>query len=253
MKLTKDNLHLLEPIICAGFAGSATRVTVWFLEGLGIDMDPKSWEGSSTHFDEFAKHQFFHYTKNIGEIKKHYVSHFNKMVGIFIEHMAEHPSIFSKKLWGCKSPRALTLIKFFDTIMPNYKFIHVIRNGMNLKDKWRIQYVRSWYFWMPPLYSWKDEDAYSLHKKFMYIWCKVNLEVMNYGTTYMKDRYMILRCEDMATKKEQTIDKLQKFVGSSVPFNEEAIRYRDSDRMMRTRDLDIPMFAFDILEKFGYL
>jgi hypothetical protein len=254
MELTKDNLHLLKPIIIGGLAGSATRVAVWYLESLGIDMETKEREGSSTHFDEFAKHNFLNYTRNIDNIASHYVSHFNRMVKIFIEHMSEHPSVFREGLWGCKSPRALTLIKFFDTIMPNYKFIHVIRNGINLKDQWRKEYVRSWFYWMPPLYSWKDEDAYSLHKKFMYIWCKVNLEVMNYGITYMKDRYLLLRCEDMATKKNETIAKLRKFTDSSAPFDETTnIQYMNPDRMMKKRDLDIPMFAFDILEKFGYL
>lgn len=103
--------------------------------------------------------------------------------------------------WGWKNPNAHVFIEHLAEAFPGMRYVHVIRNGLDLVDKPKVtRQVRDWgpVFGVEPPQGRDDpapEDA-------LQYWIRANRRVLESGPALFGDRLIVLRyesaCEDPA-------------------------------------------------------
>ena len=119
------------------------------------------------------------------------------------------------KGWGFKEPNSHLLIDKFRSFMDKPKYIHVIRNGLDMafsKNK-------------KQLYNWGDlfEVNTFLNKErvpsFEY-WKKANSRAINLGENLYSKDFLLVKFEDICSKPKKEGEKIANFLGLDIDKND---------------------------------
>ena len=118
---------------------------------------------------------------------------------------------FRKRPWGFKNPRCMLILPVLHELFPGLKFVHVIRDGRDIS------------LGNPFVSSNRYVDAYlEVHErslppeqKMMLFWGRSNERAMEYGTSVLRDRYVLMRWEDLCRNPLAASESLIRFAGGS--------------------------------------
>lgn len=178
------------PILVSGMENSGTRVAVWYLQSLGIDMgEPLYPEMSWVPFDGFVRKYLYQY----------YGGNIEKLPSILESRIYEHSR--NSEPWGFKSARAIYMIEFFLEVIPKLKFIHVIRDGRDISDKF-IDIAIQDGFEIGVIHKEERKLFSNKYDLYLYFWGIINRIAKKLFLQY-PDRYLLLKLEDMVSPKEK--------------------------------------------------
>jgi len=201
------------PVLVSGMENSGTRVAVWYLQSLGIDMGEDLFQEMSWKpIDSWVRKNLFLYFAQ--EIPDKLME--ERLFGNLLTHSMK------TKFWGFKSPRSIYLHKFLKERIPSLKFIHIIRDGRDVSDKFVNMAIEDASA-MGLLPSKSSNSFLNIYDKYLYIWGKINEAVAKYFAG-SKD-YILLRLEDMVNPntKKQSMTRVMKLVESDfVPDREKS-------------------------------
>ena len=156
--------------------------------------------------------------------------------------------------WGWKNPRSLWLIPFLTERFPELKFIHMIRDARDMMLSENIYFLRQNGQWLLGPDWWRNPEAAQLE-----LWRASNKRALEFAQQYLKDRYLLVRYEDLCQKPAETVSAVTTFLGSpeiNIGPLIEGIRDRGNIGRWR-RDQAAKMIELDRgaqaeLKRFGY-
>jgi hypothetical protein len=227
------------PIVIGGVGGSGTRLVAQCLKEagfyIGSDLNIANdnlWftllfkrieilDSSDSEFDELVDIFFKAMTgsgrftqaqidiiKNLASLDRdqHPAKWLHKRANTLL---SEQHSIESNTRWGWKEPNSHVVIDRLRRTIPNMKYIHVIRNGLDMAHStnqsqlkfWGKHFIGSDYH-ISPFYSLK-------------YWCVVHQRVLEIGNSIGTD-FFLLNYDDFTIYPEKGIRELLQFLGLDV-------------------------------------
>jgi len=219
----------LSPIVVGGLAGSGTRVPVMYLTVLGVEMN----QGDSPHWDcpPISK-RIWGWVKNHDTLKSELAECFSEM--------------HTNGIWGWKNPPNILVMKQLWQVMPQMKFIHVIRDGRDIKSGHMLNWLHHITGENPQNENW--------FLTYMKTWCDVNVMAQMRGEG-MGQNYLMLRLEDIVPRSGDVLKRLADFAGVELEIKNRVIweGIMESPNLgKRKSGLTVPDRLGTCLGKFGY-
>ncbi len=256
-----------SPIIIGGQGGSCTRVVamllkdsgkIHFLESSADTIDSLSLRESRLCKDEDLIQDLIEYTQSlnyeIDHIPRSIRDRIEGKMDIF-QRLVNDELIekLSNELWSWKEPKTIFYLPFFMKLYPNFKFIHVLRDGRGIRSL-HIQgkpEIYNSYFHQNLKFKSKIIDR----EKFESLWAHMNLDIYDWCTKNLGDNYYQIRVEDLLNndKKEDEIIKLYDFVDIRV---DPSTIHRIIDQFRPMRKFNKTKLKEDVLKAmkiFGYV
>lgn len=124
-------------------------------------------------------------------------------------HHYLHSNPPSQTRWGWKEPNSHFLLPYLDQRIKGFKYIHVMRHGLDMAaSNNQNQLV----YWGPKLLDLRVERqnvAQSLS-----FWCKTHQRVIDFGRD-MKERFYLLNFDEFCLSPEEELPKLMGFLGNT--------------------------------------
>jgi hypothetical protein len=118
----------------------------------------------------------------------------------------------SDRPWAVKNPRSLLMLPYWHQKFPRFRFIHVIRNGLDMaysKDKNQPEMFQDSMLTA-------EELEFPLPLRAIAYWRTVNLAAADYGAAMLGSSYYLLRFEDLCYEPKSAIEKLAAFVETPI-------------------------------------
>lgn len=115
--------------------------------------------------------------------------------------------------WGWKEPNTHHYIKELNEVFPNVKYVHVLRNGLDMAFSGNVQQLKNFG---------KNYDVeYPTEKSQIPIaqleyWLRANSHAISLAQNTFKERFFLLRFEDLCNQPEIIIRDLLKFLNLTV-------------------------------------
>ena len=112
--------------------------------------------------------------------------------------------------WGWKEPNSHLLIDYMNDFFPNFKYIHTIRNGLDMAFSQNQQQLYNWgnlYGVPPPADQEKVPEA-----SFRY-WASVNKHIQTKVSLLGSEKLMLLNFDNLCREPEKEIRHLLLFLG----------------------------------------
>ena len=156
--------------------------------------------------------------------------------------------------WGWKNPRSLWLVPFLVNRFPKLKFIHMIRDARDMMLSENIYFLRQNGHWLLGPDWWRNREAAQME-----LWRQSNKRAVEFAQKYLKDRYYMVRYEDLCQKPRETVSGLMNFLGKpelDIAPLIEGIRDRGNiGRWRKAQSGELQSLAAGIeadLRQFGY-
>ncbi len=241
------------PLVIGATGGSGTRVMVGVLRNAGWFMGNRV---NPRNEDSLPIAWFL--TKWLKELKdfpniepavlRKAIRDFQRMIYI---HRRGIPSPSAG--WGWKNPRSLWLLPFLVSQFPKLRFIHMIRDARDMMLSENIYFLRQHGHWLLGPDWWRNPEAAQLE-----LWRQSNNRVLEFAHKYLKDRYYMVRYEDLCQKPAETVAALMNFLGlpnADVTPLTEGIRDRGNIGRWRQAGTNVPDLVAGMqadLQRFGY-
>jgi len=193
-------------LFIGGTGGSGTRIVSTFCAKAGYYIGNNLNKSlDAMHVEPFYRKYTRGYLEGSAdeeEMKKALISGMNL-------HMKDN----TNPMRAIKNPRSLLMLPVLHSVYPDMKFIHIIRGGVSMSFSGNRRHVRKY----GDLFvrgskidgsKWSPELA-------MKVWAESNMDAFNYGTTKLKNNYLLLRYEHICSKKLPVYKELVKFIGCS--------------------------------------
>lgn len=167
-------------------------------------------------------------------------------------HRADVPP--ESALWGWKVPTILYVLPFVQGCCPEFRLIHVIRDGRDIAFSKNQRQVQKYYGAM--FDSWQE---YPMCVPSGRLWSRMNREVRQWGQRQLADRYLLIRFEDLCADPIKVGSRVLEFVGSHASPAEACSHIQRSQSIGRWRKNDrelvkeVQRVAREGLETFGYI
>jgi Sulfotransferase family len=156
--------------------------------------------------------------------------------------------------WGWKNPRSLWLVPFLVNRFAKLKFIHMIRDARDMMLSENIYFLRQNGHWLLGPDWWRNPEAAQLE-----LWRQSNKRAVEFAHQYLKDRYYMVRYEDLCQKPLDTVSGLMNFLekpGTDVGPLIAGIRDRGNiGRWQRMPSSELRILSSEVeadLRQFGY-
>jgi Sulfotransferase family len=116
-------------------------------------------------------------------------------------------------LWGFKNPRTVLLLEFFVELFPQMKFLHVVRDGRDMSFGNVFANGSDPH---PALFLSKAEEKLSLSERMILYWGRSNFAARDFGQRVLKDRYMMVRFEDLCDEPQRLLPEVLTFAGCGL-------------------------------------
>ena len=154
--------------------------------------------------------------------------------------------------WGWKEPNTHIFLPFLLRALPNMKYIHVIRSGLDMAFSSNQNQLG---LWGKALLG-KDVDSASAEDSFRY-WCAAHNRLLSL-LPYAKERMFLLRFESLVTQPNLVLKELARFL--SIDINEKTLQLWHSalrvpatlNRHTAEAPLEIEQDQSQLLAQFGY-
>lgn len=199
----------LPPVIVGAVGGSGTRVLVqvlrkagWFMgtrvdsrneDSLPIAWFLTKWLRSLKDFPEVDGRTLAAARADLG-----------RMLNVHRRGIASPAA-----RWGWKNPRSLWLIPFLAERFPEMRFIHMVRDARDMMLSENRYFLRQHGHWVLGPDWWRDVPAAQLE-----LWGMGNKRASEFGREYLRDRYHIVRYEDLCQKPAETVTRLLEFLNA---------------------------------------
>ena len=162
-------------------------------------------------------------------------------------------SMFSQ--WGWKEPISHFYIKYLNQYFPNMKYIHLIRNGLdmaytnNLMHYWILAK-----FYEIPI----PQDLALRPKAYFNMWVRTNLKTISECDKFLKNRFIVIKFEDLCINPVEQIRRVAAFLSIDCPDDktqELADLVKCPKTIGRHKSKDLHIFSqveFMELKKLGY-
>jgi hypothetical protein len=197
-----------DPVVIAAIGGSGTRVFARIIRhaGLFIGNDLNQQEDSQPFIDFYN----IWIPLYIQKLYDHDDGIYQVLKKDFLNGVEQHLCGIdnSNTIWGIKNPKAIHMIPLWHDVFPDMKFIHVVRNGLDIvysNNQGQFECYKDLIF------NRRTENVYSHSGKILF-WSRVNRLASEYGETYLKDRYLRIRFEDLCLQPQTVIKKIFEFL-----------------------------------------
>ena len=160
--------------------------------------------------------------------------------------------------WGWKAPRSIYLLPFLHRQLPNFKFIHLLRDGRDMVLSANQNQLRKH---AAAILTWPERLFRSEPERALLLWARANVRAAEFGETTLRDNYFRVRFEDLCASPVETTAGIMNFLGAPGVDSEAIARIEISppSTLQRWRSYPAPLIARleavgrDALRKFGYL
>ena len=198
-----------DPLVIGALGGSGTRVVVRIARhgGLFMGSELSSWEDSEPlgeFYDAWLK-PYLTQAKDLPPDQKKSTERALRQA--LDRHLRGLPGPDAP--WGIKVPRTILMLPFWNKIMPDLKFLHLIRNGLDMAFSKAAAYQVTAFgdFVLTP-----EEQKYIGPQKAIAYWLRMNQETARYGQQNLGSRYLAVRFEDLCADPENNIKKIFDFI-----------------------------------------
>lgn len=248
-------MALDSPIVVGGSGHSGTRIFAQILDYGGVFVGIRKWTRHPATYD-----------LNIIDL-------FDRWQGPFLRgeltpsSRALMESEFRRRLWYClpfrfgrwgwKNPRTLVFLPFLADMFSGLRFIHVIRDGRDMAFGNKM--IRPDHPQLP-LFLQASERHLPLHQQWILYWGRENLRAQEIGESRLKNRYLIVRFEDLCVQPRQSIGRIADFCqlrAKKIDGAESLVKSPPSIGRWRSHDPRAVEEAIAVgrpyLQAFGYL
>ena len=230
--VANQDIRRFSPIVVGGLSGSGTRVPVMYLTALGIEMN----QGDSPHWDcgPISK-RIWEWVRSVPDddtFKRELTECFSEM--------------HTEGVWGWKNPPNILMMKRFWQVMPQMKFIHIVRDGRDIKNGHMLKWLEK--------STGKDPQNENWFLTYLKTWCDVNVMVSMRGEG-MGRNYLMLRIEDIVPKSGDVLKRLADFAGVNLEIKNRDVweGIKKSQKLGECKfGLTVPDRLNVCLGKFGY-
>lgn len=189
--------------------GSGTRVLARIIQSLGYFIG----NDLNNSIDNLSFSRTF---KNIGILNLP-DSEFNQLAEDFSRDMIRFMIAENATRWGWKEPNTHIVIDRLRKVLPGLKYIHVIRNGLDMAHSGNQNQPRFWgsHFLGGPVHS-TITPRYSLK-----YWCAVQKRIIRISENEdISSDILFIRYEDLCKSPQKTIAIICDFIGCAVSTGE---------------------------------
>ena len=202
--LTREKLP--APLIVGGTGGSGTRMLVQMLRELGVDMGAHvNASEDALHFVAIYDHFINRYLA--GEL--HMEALDTEMERALRLHC---PAPNPRMLWGWKNPRSIYLWPALAALLPNARFLHVVRDGFAMSNSANQNQLN--------LHGKSVLDPTTLQlaptDQSLQLWATVNTAAADFGDQ-LGQQYMRVRYEDAVSSPLAMLRQLANFLQLEPP------------------------------------
>jgi hypothetical protein len=233
------------PIIIGGIGGSGTRLVVKLLREIGVQM------GRLINTAEDAQSFVCLYDKYIPIYLNNQEIDLNLFEQDLLKAIQLHRQDMRPGIWGWKNPRSIYLLPLFDELIMNMRFIHVVRNGLDMVCSSNQLQLKNYGE------SILGQETNSLKREIrsLLLWQAVNNAATDYGIR-MKHRYFLLRYEDICSDPKRALWPIVDALNLAFPekwqqtVNPPSSRWHSLDKELINTLINVGGGA---LQRFGYI
>jgi len=193
------------PVAIGAIGGSGTRVLPSILRLAGFWMG--AWINPKTQ-DAMAPRYFLQ--RHFAELANHRSNEDPALIKAFLRVTAAHrwgmPDPGGP--WGWKNPRSMWIIPFLAHVYPEFKFIHIVRDGrdMALSDNTNLLRKHGDFLLDDP-HCRENHEAAQLR-----LWTLGNRVAYEDGTQYLGTNYSVVNYETLCARPHYTLERLFAFL-----------------------------------------
>jgi hypothetical protein len=203
--------HRDDPVLVGGVGGSGTRAFSKVLRQAGIHMGGVYETDDAVAFSRFYERFLVAYLEGGGRFPPHCRGVAERAFDAALrEHLSSLPS--PEALWGAKNPRSILMLPFWHEHYPRLRFIHVVRNGLDMT--YSDDQFQSTSFGTFVL---GEEADRSQPERSIRYWAEINRRAARFGESHLDGRYIRIRYEDLCLDTERTVARLFEFLGIDDP------------------------------------
>jgi hypothetical protein len=188
------------------------------------------------------RRQFFKAAKENPTFKSNYRFY----LWIFLK---DYISTHKRTVWGWKEPNTHIFIDEINTAFPQFRYVHVLRHGLDMAFSHNTQQLSIWGHKYDILLH-GAESKYELAVKQLDYWIQSTKDLLKKGEMF-GDRIHLLNYTKLYSKPTQEIDKLLEFLDIDVhqSIREELYRIpKEPPSANRFRKHDLSIFRNDQIE-----
>lgn len=198
-----------QPVAIGAIGGSGTRVVANILSELGyfIGKELNHAKDNSSFARKFKRREIF-------EVRD---DEFLRLVQLFVDEMEEGRAEVGADCWGWKEPNTHIVIDRLFGAIPALKYIHVIRNGLDMAHSANQNQPRLWgshFLGGDPLKA--ISPRYSLK-----YWCAVQRHIIHMASDEaIKERFILLNYDDLCQYPAKVIENILAFLNVEIMVSE---------------------------------
>src|SRR5262245_63038808 len=108
---------------------------------------------------------------------------------VVTSHCADLPA--NARGWGWKEPRSIYLMRYYDDVMPTFRFVHFLRDGRDMAFSENQNQLRK----HGSIVLDTNQEGLDRPLQSIAVWAKVNTWAADYGEQTLGDRYLRVRFE----------------------------------------------------------
>lgn len=194
------------PIVIGGTGGSGTRLVARLLRETGADL------GTHVNPAEDALSFVALYDKYINAYLEKGAVKDSEFEAQLLRAICSHLDPAGKPAWGWKNPRSIYLLPLLDTLIPDLKFVHVIRHGLDMATSANQNQLEMY----GDLVLGAECAGLDAGTRSAMLWKRVNETAADYGRG-MSGRYFLLRYEDVCIDPSRSLAPLAAACGLRLP------------------------------------
>jgi hypothetical protein len=243
-----------DPLVIGAIGGSGTRVFSKISRHAGVFMgghvdQQEDSQPVSRFYSEFAS-EYLAANGRLDDRQREQMSAF--LADRLREHLEGLPA--PDHPWGIKNSRSILMLPFWHERFPAMRFLHVIRNGLDMAYSEQQNQVRR--HGQAVLGAEMDRPG---PERAMLWWARVNGAAADYGEAKLGDRYLRVRLEDLCAAPKRTVRSLFAFVQSEGPIKAAVREVTTPQTLGRWRErpqsevVQLTALGEAALKRFGYL
>lgn len=201
--------RVTPPIVVGGTGGSGTRLVVRLLREMGVQMgDHVNGSEDALAFVPLYDRYINRFVASEGVDAKLFEQ---ELFGAIRQHSENFGTAGN---WGWKNPRSIYLLPLLDSLIPDLKFIHVIRHGLDMV----VSANQNQLDMHGPAVLGVSCAGLPQPLASALLWERVNEAAADYGRR-MAGRYFLLRYEDVCRDPDEAMAPLASAFGLRLPDN----------------------------------